>query len=192
MLSVLNFRFTFLQKSMTFFLFLRNNLKEVKDERPSLLCMEVPDTACAVAYDRCHHHTLIFPICRTHQKHLSLVQNALVAGNLCCRKVDASSAIGALIGDTGQLLPYHRHAPSAQEQRHQHFKERHGRGWSSSRLHLHRVLRQRLRRQQRDGPRRAVGPLGGLWQVFLSIYLWLDVCPVFASLPLIRANWSCL
>ena len=23
---------------------------------------------------------------------------------------------------------------------------------------------------------------------FLSIYLWLDVCPVFASLPLIRAN----
>ena len=71
-------------------------------------------------------------------------------------------------------------------------KERHGRGWSSSRLHLHRVLRQRLRRQQRDGPRRAVGPLGGLWQVFLSIYLWLDVCPVFASLPLIRANWSCL
>ena len=162
MLSVLNFRFTFLQKSMTFFLFLRNNLKEVKDERPSLLCMEVPDTACAVAYDRCHHHTLIFPICRTHQKHLSLVQNALVAGNLCCRKVDASSAIGALIGDTGQLLPYHRHAPSAQEQRHQHFKERHGRGWSASRLHLHRVLRQRLRRQQRDGPRRAVGPLGGL------------------------------
>ena len=119
MLSVLNFRFTFLQKSMTFFLFLRNNLKEVKDERPSLLCMEVPDTACAVAYDRCHHHTLIFPICRTHQKHFSLVQNALVAGNLCCRKVDASSAIGALIGDTGQLLPYHRHAPSAQEQRHQ-------------------------------------------------------------------------
>ena len=121
MLSVLNFRFTFLQKSMTFFLFLRNNLKEVKDERPSLLCMKVPDTACAVAYDRCHR-TLIFPICRTHQKHLSLVQNALVAGNLCCRKVDASSAIGALIGDTGQLLPYHRHAPSAQEQRHQHWR----------------------------------------------------------------------
>ena len=33
---------------------LRIDLKEVKDERPSLLCMKVPDTACAVAYDRCH------------------------------------------------------------------------------------------------------------------------------------------
>ena len=31
-----------------------NSLKEVKDERPSLLCMKVPDTACAVAYDRYH------------------------------------------------------------------------------------------------------------------------------------------
>ena len=37
-------------------------LKETKDERPSLLCMKVPDDACAVAYDRCSELTVICKI----------------------------------------------------------------------------------------------------------------------------------
>ena len=149
-------------------------MKEVKDERPSLLCMTIPDTACAVAYDRCPKEPTTSKLFSFFQHS---VQNAPGVGVLCCPRANASSATGALTGDTGELVDHQHH-----HHHHRAHQERHGRSGSARRLHLHRVLRQRLQREQRDGPCRAVGPLGGLLEVSVSNHLLLAMRPTLLSI----------
>ena len=117
-----------------------------------------------------------------HQKNQPSVQNVLAVGVLCCPRANAGSATGAPIGDTGELVDHHHH----HHHHHGADQERHGHSGSPRWLHLHRVFRQRLQREQRDGPSWAMGPLGGLlkvhlWPLTISIYVEMSVSSVCFS-----------